>query len=206
MRFARLLIAVLTLGLPSQLQAQASVYELQAGLGYSRLFDAGGVSFAAAVDRSLSPATAGVLHGLGGTFWYTRTGIASRPDDPESRTTVGLGARYRLTLPGSQSVRPFLAVPLQALYSQIPESDRVDLLSGSLAAQSVPEAEDSYIPAEDLVGGNLGWGAGLELGLRVQVGGRLSGQTSVQGLYQDIYEDSSRHSAWSWHAGISYGL
>jgi len=203
MRFARLLIAVLPLGPASQIQAQASVYELQAGLGYSRLFDAGGISFAAAVDRSLSPATAGVLHGLGGTFWYTRTGIASRPDDPESRTTVGLGARYRLVLPGSQSVRPFLAVPVQALYSQIP--DRAGLVSASLAVQSVPEA-DSYVPAEDVVGGNLGWGAGLELGLRIQVGDRLSGQTSVQGLYQDIYEDSSRHGAWSWHAGISYGL
>ena len=203
MRFALLLIVVLTSGLASQIRAQAAAYELEAGLGYARLFDAGGISFAAGVDRALSPADAGLRHAVGGSFWYAHTGIESFPEDSEGRHTVGLGARYRMMLGGARAVRPFLAVPLQVLHSEIP--DRAALQAGPSLVLGVPE-NPPPVPVEDHIGGQWGWGAGLELGVRLRMGQRLSGQTSVQGLYQEIYQGSSRNSAWSWHAGISYGL
>jgi hypothetical protein len=202
MRAALTLIFVGAAGLTSEIRAQAPRLELEAGLGYARVFDAGGISFAAALHRSLTPASTTWQHALGGSLWYAHTGISSAPDDPEGRHILGLGIRYQLSL-RAKSFRPFLAVPLQLLQSNIP--DRTTLLSTSLLLHNVPDPGPSR-PAEDLVGAEWGWGTGLELGLRIGVAKNLSAQTSVQALYQDIYESGSRHGAWNWHAGLSYGF
>ena len=183
------------------MQAQTPV-ELQAGLGYARMFHAGGVSFAANVDRILTPPETRLQHALGGSFWYAHTGIASRSNDAERRDIVGLGVRYQLTLRSAESFTPFVGVPLQVLRSHIP--DRADLAPGSLRLR-VPEPPPPT-PVEDLVGSEWGWGTGLEVGFRVGIGRRLRGQTSVQLLYQDIYGAASSHGAWNWHAGFSYAL
>jgi hypothetical protein len=200
MRTALLLILLSTISLNSRIQAQSSRLELQAGLGYARVFDAGGISFAAALEHSLSPAPSVLQHGVGGSFWYAHTGIASSPNDPEGRHLVGLGVRYQMLIRPSGSFRPFLAVPVQVLHSQIPDRPMLDQLS-----YRVPEATSS-VPVEDLIGGAWGWGTGLELGFRLGRGKRLSAQTSVQAMYQDIYGSSSRNGAWSWHAGLTYAL
>lgn len=200
---ARSLAFLCMVVVPSDIRAQASALELEAGLGYARVFDAGGISFAAAVNRSLSPATTGLQHALGGSLWYAHTGIATGPVDNDGRHMLGVGVRYQVGLPRAGSFRLFLAVPVQLLHSQIP--DRPVAGQTSLSVQGVPELEPAP-PVEDQVGGAWGWGAGLELGFRVGVGERLSGQTSVQALYQDIYGAGSRHGAWNWHAGFSYAL
>ena len=203
MRAAGWLILICTSAVHSQIQAQARTYEIQAGLGYARMFDAGGISLSAALERFLSPPDAGLQHALGGAFWYAHTGIASSPDDPEGRHIVGLGARYRLTFGRAGSFRPFLAVPVELLHSKIP--DRATLQAAALLVQGVPEPAPPT-PMEDRIGADWGWGTGLELGFRVAVGERLSGQTSVQALYQDIYASQTSNSAWNWHAGLSYGF
>jgi hypothetical protein len=203
MRTALLLIFLSIISLSTGIQAQSSRLELQAGLGYARVFDAGGISFAAALEHSLSPAPSVLQHGVGGSFWYAHTGIASSPNDPEGRHLVGVGVRYQMLIRPSGSFRPFLAVPVQLLHSQIP--DRTDLLSADLLGSSVPEPPPPQ-PVEDHIGGAWGWGTGLELGFRLGTGKRLSGHTSVQAMYQDIYGSSSRNGAWSWHAGITYAL
>jgi hypothetical protein len=200
MQAARFLLIVCAAGLTSEIRAQVPAIELQAGLGYARVFGAGGISFAAALHRSLSRAPTTWQHALGGTLWYAHTGISSSPDDPEGRHLLGLGVRYQLVL-RAKSFRPFLAVPLQLLHSNIP--DRTDLMSTSLLLHSVPDPGPSR-PVEDFVGAEWGWGTGVELGFRVGVAKDLSAQTSVQALYQDIYESGSRHGAWNWHAGLSY--
>jgi hypothetical protein len=189
--------------IPSEIRAQAAAVELEAGLGYARVFDAGGLSFAAAVNRSLSSAGTGLQHALGGSLWYAHTGIATGPIDNEGRHMVGVGVRYQVGLLRAKSLRPFLAVPVQLLHSRI--ADRPTADQASLASYGVPKPEPAP-PVEDQVGGAWGWGAGLELGFRIGVGERLSGQTSVQALYQDIYGGDARHGAWNWHAGISYAL
>jgi hypothetical protein len=200
MRAADLLIVISTFAVHSEIRAQAPVYEIQAGLGYARMFDAGGISFSAALDRFLSPRDAGLQHAVGGAFWYAHTGIASSPDDPEGRHVVGIGARYRMTLGPAGPFRPFLAVPVELLHSEIPDRDRAALL-----LQWVPEPPPPT-PVEDQIGGDWGWGTGLELGFRVAAGERLSGQTSLQALYQNIYSSQTSNSAWNWHAGLSYGF
>jgi hypothetical protein len=203
MKAAHWLILISTFGVHAQIRAQAPAYEVQAGLGYARMFDAGGISFSAGLERFLSPTDAGLQHALGGALWYAHTGIASSPDDPEGRHIVGLGARYRLALGRTGSFRPFLAVPVQVLHSKIP--DRTMLLAAALTVKAVPEPPPPT-PVEDRIGEEWGWGTGLELGFRVAAGERLSAQTSVQALYQDIYAGQTSNGAWNWHAGLSYGF
>ena len=203
MRVTRLVLLLCTFVLHSRIGAQTPSYEVQAGLGYARMFDAGGISFSASVDRFLSSSGPGVQHALGGALWYAHTGIASFPDDPEGRHVLGLGARYRLTFARMGFFRPFLAVPIEVLHSSIP--DRATLQAASLLVQGVPEPPPPT-PVEDRIGGEWGWGTGLELGFRVAADDRLSAQTSLQALYQNIYGSASRNGAWNWHAGLSYGF
>jgi hypothetical protein len=198
-----LLVLSCTVLLSGEIRAQAAKFELQAGLGYAWVFDAGGISFAAALDRSLSPATTRLQHRLGGTLWYAHTGIASDPDDPYGRHIYGMGVRYQLALARAASFRPYLAVPLQVLHSRIP--DRYTLQSANVGRHGIPDPGPPS-PIEDRIGGEWGWGTGVELGFRLGIGKRVSGHTSVQALYQDIYETGSRHGAWNWHAGITYAF
>jgi hypothetical protein len=198
------LVVVWFTGFNSPATAQSANMEVQAGLGYARVFGGGGISFAAVVERPLSSATSSLRHALGGSLWYAHTSIASAPDDPEGRDITGLGLRYQLELSRCcSSVRPFVAVPVQLLRSNIP--DRTDILSAQLLTHGVPDP-DSPRPVEDLVGSDWGWGAGVELGVRAGLTRQLSAQTSVHALYQDIYSSGTRHGAWNWHAGLTYQL
>ncbi len=178
---------------------QARGIHLEAGLGYARVFDAGGISFAAALERAVSTPSKNVRHAVGGSFWYAHTDIASNPSDPEGRHLVGVGVRYQLGI-GPSSTGVFLAVPVQLLHSSIPDRP---ILDTDLSLNGVPEAPGEA-PAEDRIGSAWGWGAGLELGFRLALAKQLSAQTSVQGLYQDIYTNSRDNGAWNWHAGLTY--
>lgn len=178
---------------------QARGVHLEAGLGYARVFDAGGISFAAAVERPISPSSKNVRHAVGGSFWYAHTDIASNPSEPEGRHLVGVGIRYQVGI-GPSSGGLFLAVPVQLLHSSVPDRST---LQANLARHSIPEPPPGP-PSEDRVGSAWGWGAGLELGFRLALARQLSAQTSVQGLYQDIYADSRDHGAWNWHTGLTY--
>jgi hypothetical protein len=186
----------------SLVQAQARGVEVQAGLGYAKVFNGGGVSLAAVVERPLVSPTKPLQHALGLSFWYARTKIASTPDDSRGRNLVGLGLRYQLGLQSCcGSIQPFLAVPLQLLRSSI--EDRATLVTVSANSHGVPQPPPDP-PAEDRVGAAWGWGTGLELGVRLGIDENLSAHTSVQGLYQDIYADGTSNGAWNWHAGLRY--
>jgi hypothetical protein len=199
-RFIAILLSITCLNSP--IQAQALGTQLQAGLGYARVFNGGGISFAAAVEHPISAPVSRLQHALGGSLWYAHTSIASAPDDPEGRHIVGLGLRYQVGIGTCcRSLGLFFALPVQLLRSSIP--DRDDLVASSLAAHGIPESP-SERPAEDRIGSAWGWGAGLEVGVRVGLANQLSAQTSVQALYQNIYESSRRNGAWSWHSGLTY--
>jgi hypothetical protein len=185
----------------SPVTAQTSGLELQAGLGYARAFDGGGLSLAAALERPLSAPTSGVQHALGGSLWYSHMSIAS--GYTAGRNLMGVGLRYQLELGACCGhARPFLAVPVQVLLSDIP--DRAMLVTpAGLSATAVPNP-GSPTPLEDRVGSEWGWGTGLEVGFRIGLSQNLSAQTSVQGLYHRIYESSTRNTAWTIHGGITY--
>jgi hypothetical protein len=180
--------------------AQSSGLELQAGVGYARAFNGGGVSFAAAVEHPLSTSAKKIQHALGGSLWYSEMSVGSAPGSSIQRHLVGLGVRYQLEL-RARHARPFLAVPLQVLRSDI--EDRATLQPGSLLVVGIPETGPPT-PVEDEVGSDWGWGTGLEIGVRIGLSEQLSAQTSVQGLYQRIYESGTRNGAWLIHGGITY--
>lgn len=200
MRAALLSIVLIsTLTFVSSITAQSPGLELQAGLGYARAFDGGGVSFTAAVERPLSTSRSTLQHAVGGSLWYSEMSIASAPGSSYERRLTGLGMRYEMEL-RTGGARPFLAVPLQILRSSIPE--RATLQTAALAT-GIPETGPPT-PVEDRMGEDWGWGAGLELGLRIGLSPQLSAQTSMQGLYQRIYESGTRNGAWTIHGGITY--
>jgi len=197
---AALLSIVLTssLSFGSPVTAQTSSLELQAGLGYARAFDGGGPSFIAAVERPLSATTSTLQHALGGGLWYSHMSIAS--GYTAGRDLMGLGLRYQLQLRAGR-VRPFVAVPLQVLRSNIPA--RATLQSASLSVSGIPDLGPPT-PVEDRMGSEWGWGTGLEAGFRIGLSPQLSAQASAQGLYQRIYESGTRNGAWTIHGGITY--
>jgi hypothetical protein len=201
MRAVTVLVLLSTTAIAASLPAQSPALSLQAGLGYARVFHAGGVSLAAALDRAFSPQPSAVQQAVGGSFWYAHTGIASLPNDTEGRDLYGIGLRYKVAFRASRLFRPYLAVPVQLLHSRI--SDRAELLSANVSR--VPQLPAAG-PVEDRVGGEWGWGTGLEIGLRVGGEKRLSAQTAAQVLYQDIYDSGNQKGAWNWHAGLSYAL
>jgi hypothetical protein len=201
MRAALLSIALSsTVTFVSSASAQTAGLELQAGLGYARAFDGGGPSFAAALEHPLSAPTSRVQHALGGSLWYSHMSIAS--GYTAGRHLMGVGMRYQLELGRCcRSVRPFLAVPVQVLHSNIPE--RADLQGANLLISGIPDP-GLPTPVEDRMGDEWGWGTGLEVGFRIGLSQQLSAQTSVQGLYHRIYESGTRNGAWTIHGGITY--
>jgi hypothetical protein len=194
------IVLTFTLTFVSPVTAQTAGLELQAGLGYARAFDGGGVSFAAGIENPLSSSTSRLQHALGAGIWYSEMSIASAPGTSNQRHLTGLGMRYQVALRAGR-VRPYLAVPVQVLRSNIP--DRTDIVSGSLSVSSVPDM-GAPTPVEDRVGSAWGWGAGLELGFRLGLSPQLSAQTAVQSLYQRIYESGTRNGAWTIHGGFTY--
>ena len=197
---AALLSIVLTCSLSfvSPVTAQTSSLELQAGLGYARAFDGGGLSFAAALEHALSASTSRVQHALGGSLWYSHMSIAS--GYTAERNLMGVGLRYQLELGTCCGhARPFLAVPVQVLLSDIPSRPTL----ANLLVSGVPDP-GLPTPVEDRMGSEWGWGTGLEVGFRIGLSQNLSAQTSVQGLYHRIYESSTRNTAWTIHGGITY--
>jgi hypothetical protein len=192
------IVLISTLTFASSLAAQTSGLELQAGLGYARAFDGGGPSFTAAVERPLSAPTSTLQHALGGGLWYSHMSIASGYS--AGRDLMGLGLRYLLQVRAGRA-RPFLAVPLQVLRSNIPA--RATLQPASLSVSGIPDLGPPT-PVEDRMGSEWGWGTGLEAGFRIGLSPQLSAQTSVQGLYQRIYESGTRNGAWTIHGGITY--
>jgi hypothetical protein len=195
------LILLCTLSRVSFVAAQNANLELEAGLGYARVFDGGGLSLSAALDRPLGSTVAPLHHALGVSLWYAHTKVASASSEPPRRDLLGLGVRYRL---GWQrccgTLHPFMAVPLQVLRSSIEDAP---VLLAKVAVHGIPEPPPRR-PAENFTGAAWGWGTGLELGLELELAEGLSGETRVQGLYHDIYDGASSNTAWTWHTGMSY--
>jgi hypothetical protein len=201
MRAALLSIVLISsISFASAASAQTSGLELQAALGYARAFDGGGLSIAAAVQHPLSAPTNRVQHALGGSLWYSHMSIGS--GYTAGRNLIGVGMRYQLELRTCCGhARPFFAVPLQVLRSDVPS--RPTLQAANLLLTGVPDPGPST-PVEDRMGAEWGWGTGLEAGFRIGLSPELSAQTSVQGLYHRIYESGTRNTAWTIHGGITY--
>jgi len=181
----------------------AGAQEVQGGVRYAHIFRAGGFSFATGYRQALSAATSALQQRVGGDFWYANTDVASLAPGNAGRSLVGLGARYEIEITRCCGrLHPLMALPVQVLHSSVPVQP-TDAPAARAALRLVPGPESS-LPAEDQSGSAWGWGAGLELGLRVSMGAQWHLQTSGTAMYQDIYAQSTTHGAWTWHLGLSY--
>jgi hypothetical protein len=192
---------MLSLAVPTTLMGQ----ELQAGIGYAHIFRAGGFSLAAGYTHPIGPSGA-VRQAIGGDFWFANTEVASRTPGNTARDVVGIGARYEVgLLRCCGRVHPMAAVPVRVIHSTVPDpavllpADR-----GPAAILPVP-APISGPPTED-TGGAWGWGAGVELGFRVELSPQWNVGTSATAMYQDVYAGSTTNGAWTWHLGATYKL
>ena len=180
----------------------ARAQELHAGVGYAHIFRAGGFSFATGYLQSLSPASSAARQRVGGEFWYANTDVASRPAGNASRSVVGFGGRYEVELARCCGpVHPVAAIPVQVIHSSVPDATGLVAQSAALVLEPRP---DAALPAEDQVGSAWGWGAGVELGIRIDVAPQWNLQTSGMAMYQDVYSASTTNGAWSWHVGVGY--
>jgi hypothetical protein len=191
---------MVTLLLVSAVPVQAQ--ELHADVGYAHIFRAGGFSFATGYLRGLSAPAAAAQHRVGGEFWYANTDVASRPAGNASRSVVGLGARYEVELTGCcGKVHPVAAVPVRLIHSSIPD---VATLQTQAASLLLEPQRPTAPPSEDRNGSAWGWGAGVELGVRVVLSPQWNLQTSGTAMYQDVYAGSTTSDAWTWHVGLGY--
>jgi hypothetical protein len=176
--------------------------EVHADIGYAHIFRAGGFSFATSYLRGLNAPAAAARHRVGGEFWYANTDVASRPAGNASRSVVGLGARYEIELAECcGKVHPVAAVPVRLIHSSIPDVATLQTQAASLLLLPRPGTE---LPSEDRNGSAWGWGAGVELGVRVVLSPQWNLQTSGTAMYQDVYAGSTTSGAWTWHVGLGY--
>ena len=195
----RAAVLFLSLACPGRVVGQ----ELHAGVGYAHIFRAGGFSFATGYVHPIGPVGA-VKHGIGGDFWWANTDVASQPSGNASRDVVGIGARYEIDLVRCCGrIHPVAAVPVQVIHSSV--SLPSDLQEGA-AILLVPRPRGGAPPAEDRGGGAWGWGAGVELGLQVEISPQWNLLTSGTAMYQDVYASSTTNGAWSLHLGATYRL
>jgi hypothetical protein len=196
---ASLIILCLTCAGPAVAQ------EVHAGVGYAHIFRAGGFSFATGYLQELGGATSPLQQRVGGDFWYANPDVASQTSGNAARSLVGLGARYEIEVSRCCGrFHPLIALPVQVLHSSVPiETRNVPTLDAALLLIPQPLAA---LPVEDRSGSAWGWGAGVELGVRVAVGAQWNLQTSGTAMYQDIYARSTTNGAWTWHLGVSYGF
>jgi hypothetical protein len=193
------------IGLCLACAAPAAAQQVHANVGYAHIFRAGGFSFETGYLRSLSGLTSPVQQRVGADFWYANPDVASQGPGNSGRSLVGLGARYEIEVSRCCGrVHPLIAVPVQLLHSTVPDVFVAQPLPAALLL--VPGSEPSTVPVEDESGSAWGWGAGVELGVRVSVGGQWNVQTSGTAMYQDIYARSTTNGAWTWHFGVSYGF
>jgi hypothetical protein len=184
-------------------EAQTPGMEIEAGLGYARIFDGGGFSVSGVLDKPIGSGLEPIQQAVGFGLWYAQTKVASAQADLRHRNIFGTGVRYRVaTQRCCGPVHPFLAVPLELLRSSIEEFTHP---AAALTSHAVPQPPPAQA-IEDAPGGAWGWGTGLEFGVELSVARNLSCQTRVQGLYQDIYAGAATNTAWSWHAGLRYGF
>jgi hypothetical protein len=191
---------MVTLFLVCALPARAQ--EVHADVGYAHIFRAGGFSFATGYLRTLNAPAATARHRVGGEFWYANTDVASRPAGNADRSVVGLGARYEVELAGCCGrIHPMAAVPVRLIHSSIPE--QISMLPGTASLLLEPRPPTGP-PNEDRGGSAWGWGAGVELGVRVLVSPQWNLQTSGTAMYQYVYAGSTTSGAWTWHVGLGY--
>ncbi|HEY7637159.1 MAG TPA: hypothetical protein VH763_16530 [Gemmatimonadales bacterium] len=193
---AGLLVLCLSSGTPVYAQ------EVQAAVGYARIFGAGGFSFGLGYLQPLHLGSAPLQQRLGATFWYANTDVASLSSGNAARNLVGIGARYEVEATRCCGpVHPLLALPLQILHSSV--EDRTVPVQDAIALRLIPEPP-STSSSENRPGSAWGWGAGVELGAEIPLAAQWNLRTTGTAMYQDIYAGSATNGAWLLHVGMTY--
>lgn len=172
---------------------QAPRSSLGVTAGYLRVVGEDGFDVDARLLWSL-PTTSGIAHAVGIQLEYGETGLAPRAGPAaDHRGLLALGARYELYPLGQDpagGVRPFLAVPVQALHAWIPDPP-------------IPTTRGASSAAVDGVGGTWGFGIGAETGLGIRLAPPITARLSGGGMYHTLYGGEAGHMLWRIGGGLS---
>ena len=162
----------------AQLEAQESSVPVTvtASAVYARAFGGGGEGAAIQALRLLPVDLLGAEHSFGLSLWYARADIAGGAPFGEQRTLSGVGVQWqtRFSVLGDH-VQPYLAAPLQIIFSRIPDKVYLtDRLQPATPASDRAHGEQSL---------SLGVGAGLGVNITSSVGFRIG----VQRLYHRLF-------------------
>ena len=193
-------LGMVTLFLVSAVPARAQ--ELHADVGYAHIFRAGGFSFATGYLRGLSAPAAAAQQRVGGNSGTPIPMSRHGPRGMRAAASSGSGRATRSNLRDAVAeIHPVAAVPVRLIHSSIP--DQITMLPQTASLLLEPQPPTA-LPSEDRDGSAWGWGAGVELGVRVVLSPQWNLQTSGTAMYQDVYAGSTTSGAWTWHVGLGY--
>ena len=148
---------------------------------YVRAFGGEGEGVAVEALRMLPVSLLGTQHSFGLSAWVTKADIASGHPFGARRTLGGVGVRWQIAIETlSGHVRPFVAVPVQLMFSSIPDG----FFLASFGSPTVPVADRGH----HRTALSTGVGAGLELNVTSGVGFRIG----VERLYHRLFDGDRR--------------
>ncbi len=149
---------------------------------YVRAFGGEGEGVAVEALRMLPFSLLGTQHSFGLSAWYTKADIASGHPFGAQRTLGGVGVRWQAAIETlSGHVRPFLAVPVQLMFSSIPG---MGAFPTSFESPTVPVADRGH----QRTALSTGVGAGLKLNVTSGVGFRIG----VERFYHRLFDGDRR--------------
>ena len=158
---------------------------------YVRAFGGEGEGVAVEALRMLPFSLLGAQHSFGLSAWYTKADIASGHPFGAQRTLGGVGVRWQIAIDTSGHVRPFVAVPVQLMFSSIPG---MGAFPTSFGSPTVPVADRGH----QRTALSTGVGAGLKLNVTSGVGFRIG----VERLYHRLF-DGDRRSVFRANVGFT---
>ena len=176
--------------LASAIQAQESpgvpiTFDL-AGI-YTDAFGGQGGGFQVTVSTPLPISLLGAHHTVGGQFWYSQTRIVGGSIDEARRQLTGLGGHLTAAWNLSNTVFPYVRLPVQGIRSEI---------TGSTTG-----TQSTTIPIQNQAGTVTSFAFGIAGGAMVRLGRAMSVYGGFTTLAQRLYE-VNHTPIWSLELGI----
>ena len=154
---------------------------------YTDAFGGQGGGFQVTVSTPLPISLLGAHYTVGGQFWYSQTRIVGGSIDESRRQLTGIGGHLTAAWNVSNTVFPYVRLPVQGIRSEI--------------TGSTTTAQSTTIPIQNQAGTVTSFAFGIAGGAMVQLGRAMSVYGGFTTLAQRLYE-VNHAPIWSLELGI----
>ena len=154
---------------------------------YTDAFGGQGGGFQVTVSTPLPISLLGARYTVGGQFWYSQTRIVGGSIDEARRQLTGIGGHLTAAWNVSNTVFPYVRLPVQGIRSEI---------TGSTTG-----TQSTTIPIQNQAGTVTSFAFGIAGGAMVQLGRAMSVYGGFTTLAQRLY-DVNHTPIWSLELGI----